>query len=125
MAVILIVDDDQSMRDLISALLGSTYQVVTATDATEALTQAHLTRPDLVLLDLNLRRHHDGLEVCRTLRRESDPALAQAPIVIITGYDDQKTESAALSAGANSYLTKPISGSDLRTLVSRLLARKG
>ncbi|MCL4296183.1 MAG: response regulator [Anaerolineae bacterium] len=125
MAVILIVDDDQSMRDLISALLGSTYQVVTATDATEALSQAYLARPDLVLLDLNLRRHHDGLEVCRALRRESDPALARVPIVIITGYDDQKTESAALSAGANSYLTKPISGSDLRTLVSRLLARKG
>ncbi|MCL4301120.1 MAG: response regulator [Anaerolineae bacterium] len=125
MATILIIEDNRIQRDFYSAILESTYRVVEATNAIEALTQAHLTRPDLVLLDLNLTTHHDGLAVCRTLRRESDPALAQVPIVVITGHDDKKTATAALAAGASSCVTKPIGGSNLLTLIEVLLAERG
>ena len=76
MTTILIVEDEQPIRELLRVLLTPEHQVVQAADPAQAIEQARLTRPDLVLLDLNLQGHQDGLGVCQTLRSDSDPILA-------------------------------------------------
>jgi DNA-binding response OmpR family regulator len=68
-------------------------------------------RPDL-LLDLNLESHHDGLEVCRILRSDPDPALARTPVIMLTGEIHQ----------AASYVGKPYSPLSLMALIDTHLA---
>jgi DNA-binding response OmpR family regulator len=125
MATILTVDDDPEVRKLLKIVLSLDHQVVPAANATEAIELARRLRPDLVLLDLDLGKHHDGLEVCRTLRNEADPTLAQVPIVMLTGQTTKADIQAALKAGANSYMGKPYSPKSLLAVVSALLAKKG
>jgi DNA-binding response OmpR family regulator len=125
MTTILIVEDEPSIRQILRHFLRSEYHLVEAASAAEAVDQARLNPPNLVLLDLSLERHHDGLEVCRTLRSEADPALAQVPIVMITGAISEADITAALAAGADGYVRKPFSFSSLLTLVRSYLAREG
>ncbi|NUM47468.1 MAG: response regulator [Anaerolineales bacterium] len=61
----------------------------------------HAPRPDLILLDLNLKGYHDGLKVCHALRKEPDPTLAQVPVVVVSGFMDEEDIAAALAAGAD------------------------
>lgn len=121
MATILIVEDEGSVLELLKIIL-EPHQVVQAGDPVQAIELARLTRPDLILLDLNLHNHHDGLNVCRTLRGDPDPALARVPIVMLTGATSEADIRAALEAGANSYVSKPYSPSALLALVARILA---
>ena len=125
MATILIVEDQKPIRELLTIILSPEHQVVQAADPAQAIELARLIRPDLVLLDLSLRSHHDGLEVCRTLRSESDPILAQVPIVMLTGQTTKEDIRAALKAGANSYMGKPYNPKSLVAVVSALLAKRG
>ena len=101
------------------------HQVVQAANAAQAIELARHLRPDLVLLDLDLEGDQDGLEVCRTLRREPDPILAQVPIVMLTGATTREDIRAALKAGANSYMGKPYSPKSLLAVVNALLGKKG
>jgi two-component system, OmpR family, phosphate regulon response regulator PhoB len=122
MATILIVEDEEPIQGLLNITLTPEHQVVQATDPDQAIELARLTRPDLVLLDLNLRGHRDGLNVCRALRSNPDLALAQVPIVVLTGETAKAEIEAGLSAGANDYMGKPYRPSALLTLVDTLLA---
>jgi DNA-binding response OmpR family regulator len=123
MTTILIVEDEQSIRELLRVLLTPEHQVVQATDPAQAIELARLTRPDLVLLDLNLQGHQDGLEVCQILRSDSDPILAQVPIVMLTGLTTEADIKAALAVGVTSYIGKPYSPRALLTLIAALLER--
>ena len=124
MATILIVEDEESVRELLVTILSLDHQVVQATNATQAIELARLTRPDLVLLDLNLKGHQDGLEVCRTLRSEPDLILAQVPIVMLTGQTQEADIRAALKAGADGYVRKPYSPTALLAVITTHLSRK-
>jgi CheY-like chemotaxis protein len=124
MATILIVEDEKHIRELLKTTLSLIYRVIQATDVPEAIKLAQLTRPDLVLLDLNLQGGWDGLEVCRTLRSEADPVLAQVPIVALTGERGRADIQAALRAGVNSFVGKPYEAASLLALIGMLLARK-
>ena len=124
MATILIVEDQQQVRKVLEVTLSLDHQVLQASDAAQAIELARLTRPDLVLLDLNLQGHHDGLEVCRTLRSEADPILAQVPIVMLTGQATKADIAAALAAGADGYVRKPYSPNDLLAVVTAHLASR-
>jgi DNA-binding response OmpR family regulator len=124
MATILIVEDEEPIRELLETILSLDHQVVQATNATQAIELARLTRPDLVLLDLNLKGHHDGLKVCRTLRSEPDPILAQVPIVMLTGQTQEADIRAALKAGADGYVRKPYSPTALLAVITTHLSRK-
>ena len=125
MKTILIADDEPSIRLVLRHFLRSEYQVMEAASATEAVDQARLNRPNLVLLDLNLQGHRDGLEVCRTLRSDPDPALARVPIVLITGVVSEADIVAAFAAGVDGYIHKPFSSLSLLELVRIHLAREG
>jgi two-component system response regulator AtoC len=124
MATILIAEDDQPVRYVLAQMLGQRYQVVEAANVIEGIAAAQFHRPDLILLDLNLEGHHDGLEVIRTLRSEPDPALAQVPMVVLTGYLDEAAWVTARAAGANSCVSKPVDLCSFLPLIDLLLAKR-
>lgn len=103
--IILIVDDEISNIEIMSAVLEDEYEVCFATSGEEALTVALAVLPDLILLDV-LMPGIDGYEVCLRLKKER--LLADIPVMFTTGLNDQDAEVRGLSAGAIDYVTKPI-----------------
>ena len=116
---ILIVDDDPSIRKLIAATLEdvSGYRLEEAGNGEEALERALDAEPEIVLLDIEMPRVN-GIEACRRLR--SDPATADATIVMLTGEAGDAAEHRAHAAGADLFLTKPFSPLHLLQLVDAL-----
>jgi DNA-binding response OmpR family regulator len=111
---ILLVEDEPTLLEALRYNLGKEgYQVVTATDGMQALDQAQEAKPDLVILDLMLPRL-DGLEVCRTLRRDSS-----VPIIMLTAKDSETDTVLGLEMGADDYMAKPFR---LRELLARVKA---
>lgn len=112
---ILIVDDNETNRDILMTRLGAHgYELAQAADGEEALAAAKSLLPDLILLDVMMPKL-DGIEVCRRLK--SDPAMPFTPIILVTAKSDTKDIVAGLNAGADEYLTKPI---DQAALVARV-----
>src|SRR3954467_4601810 len=119
---ILVVDEEPDALDLIQFnLKGAGYDVVTADDGTEAIKKARTTQPSLVVLDVMLPEV-DGLEVCKTLRRE--PATATIPIIMLTAKAAEIDRVLGLELGADDYLTKPFSPRELVLRVKSLLRRR-
>ena len=116
---ILIVDDDASIRRLIATTLEdvSGYRLEEASDGDEAVSLALDARPEIVFLDLEMPRV-DGIETCRRMR--SEPTLADATIVALTGDSDKVAERSAQAAGADLFLTKPFSPLHLLQLVDEI-----
>lgn len=111
MSIILIVDDDPSARETLTAMLeGQDYQLELATNGPEALKIAERVRPDLILLDVMMPAM-DGFEVCRRIR--STPQLAEVPIIILTALDDHASLMAGIESGADDFLTKPVNRQEL------------
>jgi two-component system response regulator VicR len=117
-ARILIVDDEPAIVDVLAYnLQRANYQVVIARDGEEALDKARREQPDLIILDLMLPRL-DGLEVCRTLRRERDVA-----IIMLTARDAEVDRVVGLELGADDYVVKPFSVRELMARVKSVLRR--
>jgi DNA-binding NtrC family response regulator len=113
---ILVVDDDDTLRETISDVLGRRYAVDQAPDAGTALERAHANTYSLVLLDLRLP-DGNGLEVLKQLHEIDDRLL----VVVMTAYPEVRTAVSALKAGAYDYLNKPFDLDDLGGLVRRAL----
>jgi CheY-like chemotaxis protein len=120
---ILVVDDDPVVRKLITATLEDVggFSLREAGDGEEALATAVVETPEIILLDVDMPRL-DGVETCRRLR--SDPATADATIVMLTGMH-ASDEDRAVAAGADLFLTKPFSPLRLLRLVDAIGARSG
>ena len=116
---ILIVDDDASIRRLIATTLEDVagYRLEEAADGDEAVELALDALPEIVFLDLEMPRV-DGIETCRRMR--SEPALADATIVVLTGDSGDVAERSAQAAGADLFLTKPFSPLHLLQLVDEI-----
>lgn len=115
---ILIVDDDVKTVELVKLYLTRDgYQVLTAYDGVEALRLARESYPDLIVLDLMLP-DIDGLQVCRTLRRESE-----VPIIMLTARTTDQDKLTGLDLGADDYVTKPFSPKELVARVRAVLRR--
>jgi DNA-binding response OmpR family regulator len=105
---ILIVEDSDSIRKMIEALVTARgFEVNAVPTGAKGLDIAFATPPDVVLLDLNLPGSYDGFEVCRRLR--ANPLTKSVPVVIITAMADGESKRRALEAGATAYYTKPFS----------------
>ena len=116
--LILVVDDEPKIVKLARDYLErSGYRVVTAVNGQDALTVARQEKPSLVVLDLNLPGM-DGLDVCRTLRRESD-----VPIIMLTARVEETDRLIGLELGADDYITKPFSPRELVARVRAVLRR--
>ena len=115
---VLVVDDEpQFLRALVTNLRGAGYDVDTASTAAEALAAAGLRPPDAVVLDL-LLPDGSGRDVCRELRGWSD-----APIVLVSAVGDEEEKIAALDAGADDYVTKPFAVGELLARLRAVLRR--
>src|SRR5512147_1347217 len=111
---ILIVDDEPSILNLITAYLRPEgYEVYTASDGPLGLQAARAYKPDLVVLDIMLPGI-DGLELLTRLRRESD-----VYVILLTAKTEEVDKIVGLSVGADDYVTKPFSP---RELVARIKA---
>ena len=112
-AKVLVADDERQIRDLLSKFLTSEgYEVLLASDGEEATGLAEREYPDVILLDVKMPGI-DGIEVCKRLKAE--PKTQFIPVIMITGYVDNKM--AAIEAGADDFVNKPI---DLVELAVRL-----
>lgn len=115
---ILIADDDpQILRALRITLTAKGYEVLTATDGSEAIAAAIEHHPDIFLLDLGMPRL-DGIEVIHAIRGWSD-----APILVVSGRTGAADKVDALDAGADDYVTKPFSVEELLARVRALTRR--
>ncbi len=118
MKKILVVDDEVSVRKLLSSYLKQEgYEVADAADGVSALQLARREHPDLIVLDLMLPEI-DGLEVCRTLRGESN-----AFVIMLTAKAEEADKLVGLGLGADDYLTKPFSPRELVARVKAILRR--
>jgi class 3 adenylate cyclase len=121
-ARILIVDDNAANVDILRARLAAHgYDLVTAADGEEALAAAREHLPDLILLDVMMPKL-DGIEVCRRLR--ADASMPFIPIILVTAKSDPKDVVAALEAGGDEYLTKPVDHASLVARVKSMLRIK-
>jgi two-component system KDP operon response regulator KdpE len=117
--IILVVDDEPQIRKLlITGLGGYGHEVIAAANAAEALTLAAQRRPDAVVLDVNLGQGPDGLEVCRRLREWS-----AVPIIMLSVRGDEAIKVKALDAGADDYLSKPFGMEELRARIGAVVRR--
>ena len=116
---ILVVDDDQAVRDSLARTLHySGYQVLTAEDGLEALAKLSNTHPDAVIMDVMMPRL-DGLEATRMLRSTGN----DVPILILTARDAVGDRVDGLDAGADDYLVKPFSTEELLARLRALTRR--
>jgi len=114
---ILVVEDEEDVLELLRYNLDRNgFAVDSATTGEDAIDKARSVEPDLILLDLMLPGL-DGLEVCKTLKR--DPRTEQIPIVMVTAKGDEADIVAGLEVGADDYVTKPFSP---RVLIARVKA---
>jgi len=115
---VLVVDDDVKTVELVKLYLNRDgYRVLAAYDGAAALHLARESRPDLIVLDLMLPGV-DGLEVCRSLRSESD-----VPIIMLTARTTDEDKLTGLGLGADDYVSKPFSPRELAARVRAVLRR--
>ena len=115
---ILVIEDDPGIARIVSLYLERDGHRVTAIgDGLAGLRAARESTPDLIVLDLMLPRL-DGMEVCRTLRAESD-----VPIIMATARVDEEDRLAGLDSGADDYILKPFSPRELAARVRAVLRR--
>lgn len=119
MKKVLVADDKATGRELVRTVLENTgYEVHEACDGFEAIQQARLLQPDLIILDIHMP-NVDGFGVIETLRQEAE--FKDTPIIALTASAMMGDRERAMAAGFTGYITKPIRLSSLRTEVERLL----
>lgn len=117
---ILIIDDEQSIINLVSVYLRPEgYEIHTATDGPTGLNSARNLKPDLIVLDIMLPGL-DGIELLTRLRRESD-----VYVIMLTAKTEETDKIIGLSVGADDYLTKPFSPRELVARIKAALRRYG
>lgn len=115
---ILVVDDVEDNRELVSLYLREEYDVVEAADGREAIALATENRPDLILMDLSLPLV-TGWEATEHLKRTE--ATKSIPIVALTAHAMPGDRERAIAAGCDDYMTKPVVRKDLLEKVRALI----
>ncbi len=120
-APVLVIDDEESIVDLIKlGLKYEGFEVVAASEGEEGIATAQRTNPIFIILDWMLP-DMDGLEVCRRLR--SNPTTQAIPILLLTAKDEVGSRVEGLNTGADDYLTKPFSFEELVARLRAILRR--
>jgi DNA-binding response OmpR family regulator len=115
---VLTIDDDSSMTELLGILLRSHgMDVISCNSGLQGIELARVEKPDIIILDL-LLPGTDGWEVCKVLR-----TFTSIPIAILSSLDDPTVISSALDAGADDYMTKPITSRELLAHIKNLTRR--
>ena len=118
MALVLVVEDEESFSDALSYMLRKEgFEVAVCPTGPEALAAFDRTGADLVLLDLMLPGP-PGTEVCRSLRDRSD-----VPVIMLSARDSEVDKAVGLGLGADDYVTKPFSWCELDARIQAVLHR--
>ena len=117
-ARILLVDDNQDMRDYLARLLDSCYEVETVTDGMAALNAVQNNPPDLILSDV-MMPGMDGFTLLRSLREQ--PQTQEIPIILLSARAGEESRIEGLEAGADDYLIKPFSARELLARIEATL----
>lgn len=118
---ILIVDDEEDIRELLSYNLAKEgYKVSTAENGHEAISQAESIMPHLIVLDI-MMEGMDGIEVCEKLRE--DEAFNETLIVFLTARGESFTQISALESGGDDFISKPIKPNVLKSRIKAILRR--
>lgn len=119
-ARVLVVDDEEDIRNLVSFnLRAAGMDVLAAGDGVAAIERIRTERPDLIILDLMLPEM-DGVSVCELIRKL--PEAQHTPVIMLTAWATERARLVGLQAGADDYVTKPFSPRELVKRVQSLLA---
>ena len=120
MTKILIVDDEESILDLLVAIFNSIkdIEILCAQDGSEALSIARISIPDIVLLDAKLPKL-DGYEVCKSIK--NDPAMEHTKVLMTSGLTENSDVTKAREAGADDYISKPFTVTEILERVDKVL----
>jgi CheY-like chemotaxis protein len=122
MPVILLVEDNETNRDMLSRRLQRKgYQIVTATDGEQGLSMARAKGPDLILMDITLPEM-DGWEVTRILKEDEN--TRHIPIIALTARALMSDRTKAFEVGCDDYDTKPVDFARLTEKIGNLLAER-
>ncbi len=119
---ILIVDDESSVRLLVSSMLGKDYIVLEAKDGEEAVSMARTQKPGLIFMDIMMPKV-DGYTACHTIKQ--GPVTKAIPVVMITAVGFELNKKLAKEMGADGYITKPFSSQILLDTIDRFLKSPG
>ncbi|MBL8077858.1 MAG: response regulator [Anaerolineales bacterium] len=123
MARILIAEDEPDIRELVAFVLRFAGHEVTATpNGEEALNQAGIIIPDLILMDVRMPKM-TGYDACRAMK--ADPKLKDIPVVFLSAKGQDSEIETGLEAGAEEYLLKPFAPDQLTERVKAILAKYG
>lgn len=119
---ILVVDDNEDIRGLLSLVLQKEgYEVNAAVDGADALSKANALKPDLILLDV-MMPGLSGLEVLSAIREHKDKKINQVPVMMITAKSTIDDIDAAVELGASSYIVKPFRPANLAEKVQEIFS---
>jgi DNA-binding response OmpR family regulator len=119
MPTILVIDDDESLRDTIAVMLEQEgFQPVVAADGRTGYEKAIMLKPDLILVDLRLPGM-SGVEICKQLRSER----INTPIIVLSAVGDEIDKVLLLEIGADDYVVKPFGARELLARIRALLRR--
>ena len=114
---VLVADDEPDMLKYLKSQLSINFQVIEAVDGQQAVEKANQFLPDVIVCDM-MMPEKNGLEVCRELRERT--STRSIPILLLTARADEETKLAALSVGANDFITKPFSMTELSVRLKNL-----
>ena len=115
---VLIVDDEENVRRLVSSMLGNKYSVLEAKDGEQAVDMARSHKPDLVLMDI-MMPNVDGYTACHQIKMGQDTKAI--PVVMLTALGQELNMKLAKEIGADGYITKPFPPLELMNTVKRFL----
>lgn len=123
---ILVVDDDPSIREILSIQLTRLgYQVTTASDGLEAVEAFKTDAPDAILMDLMMPRL-DGLAACQRIRAvEKKAGAKRTPVLFLTARDSTHDKTSAALSGGDEFVPKPVSIQELSERLEAALLKKG
>lgn len=115
---VLVVDDNEEIRNYLQKLFSPLYLVKTASDGEEGLAQARSIIPDLVVSDISMSGLN-GLELCRKIKQSE--SLGHIPVILLTASSNPETKLQGISGGADDYITKPFDSDMLLARVDALM----
>lgn len=118
---ILYVEDDPAAIDVVSLMLRGIYSLDFARNADEALEKVKAKKYDAILMDINLRRGLDGIQLTQIIREM--PEYKETPIIALTAYAMEKEKQEFLSKGLSHYLSKPFRKNDLLLLLQNIFTK--
>ena len=112
--LILVVDDEHTIRSLVKKILSDKFAVLEASDGEQAVDMARQHKPGLILMDI-IMPNMDGYNACSRIK--TDQATREIPVVMLTGIGYELNKKLAVEVGADGYITKPFT---LKTLVETI-----